>query len=69
VLQCRPHQKVFAEDVNVAHCLAVLGVIPHDTRDFESPGLSAVQQAAMMPQGKAAPLNQGEEAVSGLKSL
>eukprot|EP00622_Pseudochattonella_farcimen_P003851 FR739114.1.p1 GENE.FR739114.1~~FR739114.1.p1 ORF type:complete len:317 (+),score=59.08 FR739114.1:1-951(+) len=31
--KCRPHQHVFAEDVNVAHCLSVNGVIPYDTRD------------------------------------
>ena len=31
--KCRPHQHVFAEDVNVAHCLAVNGVVPYDTRD------------------------------------
>ena len=32
--KCRPHQKVFAEDVNVAHCLKVAGgVEPYDTRD------------------------------------
>ena len=32
--KCRPHQKVFAEDVNVAHCLKVAGdVEPFDTRD------------------------------------
>ena len=61
--QCRPHQKVFAEDVNVAHCLAVLGVTPHDTRDFDTPALSAVQQEAMMPEGKSAPLNKGGQPV------
>lgn len=31
--QCRAHQHVFAEDVNVAHCLAAYGVVAHDTRD------------------------------------
>ena len=31
--KCRPHQRVFAEDVNVAHCLKVNGVVPYDTRD------------------------------------
>jgi glycoprotein-N-acetylgalactosamine 3-beta-galactosyltransferase len=32
---CRPHQHVFAEDVNVAHCLSALppAILPHDTRD------------------------------------
>mmetsp|Transcript_48252 Transcript_48252/g.61900 ORF Transcript_48252/g.61900 Transcript_48252/m.61900 type:complete len:506 (+) Transcript_48252:109-1626(+) len=32
---CKPHQKVFAEDVNVAACLSKFGIIPYDTRDFE----------------------------------
>jgi len=31
--RCRPHQHVFAEDVNVAHCLEVNGVQAFDTRD------------------------------------
>lgn len=48
----------------MAHCLAVLGVTPHDTRDFDTPALSAVQQAAMMPEGKPAPLNLGGQPVS-----
>lgn len=30
---CHPSQRVFAEDVNVAHCLATQGVLPVDTRD------------------------------------
>jgi glycoprotein-N-acetylgalactosamine 3-beta-galactosyltransferase len=33
--ECRPHQKVFAEDVNVAACLSKFGVFPYDTRDHE----------------------------------
>lgn len=31
--KCFPHQKVFAEDVNVARCLSTFGVVPYDTRD------------------------------------
>ena len=31
--KCWPHQHVNTEDVNIAHCLEVNGVIPHDTRD------------------------------------
>jgi len=36
--RCMPHQKVFAEDVNVAHCLGLFGVKPHDTRDHGGAG-------------------------------
>jgi len=51
--KCYPNQRVFAEDVNVAHCLATQGVKPHDTRDhgqLPSPAAAAQgEQQVLLP--------------------